>query len=71
MSLIDFIIQSTINTGPWLKVKRFNNLTVVRKGVKLKSYSYLISVLLTMAGSVNTTTGMAKLKKQFLKDWNS
>lgn len=32
---------------------------------------YLMSVLLTAAGSVSTTTGMARLKKQFLKDSNS
>lgn len=32
---------------------------------------YLIRVLLTSAGSVSTMTGMAKLKKQFLKDSNS
>lgn len=37
----------------------------------LKICPYLMSVLLTGAGSVSTTTGMAKLKKQFLKDSNS
>lgn len=31
---------------------------------------YLMGVRLTGAGSVSTTTGMAKLKKQFLKDSN-
>lgn len=41
------------------------------KMLTVLSASYLIRVRLTSAGSVSTTTGMAKLKKQFLKDSNS
>lgn len=48
----------------------FSHLSSVRDSDKMYTCSYLMSVRLTGAGSVSTTTGMAKLKKQFLKDSN-